>query len=109
MIGLALLASASLYAQKSEPQKPEKTGNEWKMPGDVVQRSHYFADSLKKLFNLDNETTKKLFDAYMANTKSVDEIGVMESDEKERKEKLKAILSPEQFEKYLKDDAKQRR
>ena len=105
----------SSKAQQNEPEKPKKTGNEWKMPGDVVQRSHHFADSLKKSLGLDEETTKKVFDAYMAKTKPVDEITVMTTNEKERKEKLKAnhmefneklktILSSEQFTKYMKAD-----
>jgi len=117
MITVALLSAASLHAQNSEPQKPVKTGNEWKMPGDVVQRSHHFADSLRKKFDLDDETTRKLFDAYLSNTKPVDEIIIMTSDEKERKgklkanhaefnEKLKSILSPDKYKQYLKDDTK---
>ncbi|MBS1915720.1 MAG: hypothetical protein JST87_05545 [Bacteroidetes bacterium] len=107
----------SLKAQQTEPQKPVKTGNEWKMPRDVVQRSHHFADSLKRILNLDEGTTKKVFDIYMANTKPVDEITITTTDEKARKEKLKAnheafneklktILSTEQFQKYIKVDKK---
>ncbi|MBS1598807.1 MAG: hypothetical protein JST75_11340 [Bacteroidetes bacterium] len=112
-------AFVSLKAQQAEPQKPEKTGDEWKMPRDVVQRSHHFADSLKKSLDLDETTTKKIFDAYMANTKPVDEINISTPDEKTRKEKLKAnheafneklksILSVGQFQKYLKSDMKRK-
>lgn len=37
-----LFSAAMLNAQTEKPQKPVKTGNEWKMPGDVVQRSRTF-------------------------------------------------------------------
>ena len=117
LVAFALTGAAiSLQAQPAEPQKPVKTGNEWKMPGDVVQRSHHFADSLKKNIGLDQETTKKVFEAYLANTKPIDEITVTTTNENDRKEKLKAnhesfnetlknILTPDQFQKYLKADA----
>jgi hypothetical protein len=107
--------TTTLQAQQTEPQKPVKTGNEWKMPGDVVQRSQHFADSLKKKFALDDATTKKVFEAYLVYTKPVDEISVTATSEKDRKEKLKAnheafndklkgIMTAEQFQKYMKAD-----
>ena len=119
ILGAALLlfAIASTKAQETERQKPVKTGNEWKMPADALQRSRHFADSLKQNLALDEVTTKKVFDAYLANTKPVDEITITTPDEKARKEKLQAnheafneklkgILSAEQFQKYLKADAR---
>lgn len=120
IIGVALLScTLASKAQQTDRQKPVKTGNEWKMPADVVQQSHHFADSLKKNLALDEATTKKVFDTYLANTKPVDEITIATPDEKARKEKLKAnheafneklksILSAEQFQKYLKADARNR-
>jgi len=62
--------NARLFAQSTEPLKPVKTGDEWKMPTDVFKRSQTFADSLKKELGLDAAKTKKVYDAYLANIKS---------------------------------------
>jgi hypothetical protein len=107
--------SAHSFAQATEPLKPVKTGDEWKMPADVFKRSQTFADSLKKELALDATTTKKVYDAYLANTKPTDEILILPISDNEKKEKLKTnhesfnmtlkgILSQEQFQKYLKLD-----
>ncbi|HXB09462.1 MAG TPA: hypothetical protein VNW04_20190, partial [Puia sp.] len=119
LFAAALLFSsiiAQAQAQQPQPQKPVKTGDEWKMPGDVLQRSRHFADSLKKNLNLDAATTQQIFQAYMNNTKPVDEINITTTDPTARKEKVKAnhaafneklksILSPAQYQKYLQADA----
>jgi len=108
------LSSMKLFAQTIDSaSKPVKTGNEWRMPGDAVKRSQDFADMLKKNIGLDDETTKKIFQARLANTKPLDEIQVLPLSEKEKSDRLKAnkaafdetikgILSPEQFDRYLK-------
>ena len=107
-----LLFSSYAIAQTAEPEKPVKTGDEWKMPSDVFKRSQSFADSLKKMLGLDAAATKKVYDAYLANTKPIDEIRVLPISDDEKKERLKAnhedfnatlkgILSAEQYRKYL--------
>jgi hypothetical protein len=108
---LILLAAftGNLFAQGS---KPVKTGNEWRMPADAITRSAHFTDTLTKTFALDAATRKKLFDAYLANTKAVDEIPVLPISEEEKKARLKAnkaafdetikgILTPAQFSGYV--------
>ncbi len=118
LIGVMLLAiiSSRLSAQTTEPQKPVKTGNEWKMPSDVFKRSKGFADNLQKKLGLDSVQTKKVYDTYLANTKPLDEISIQPISETEKKaeikankaafkEKLKEILTPAQYSKYLQLDA----
>jgi hypothetical protein len=114
---LALLLCNCASAQSSLPAgKPVKTGNEWKMPGDAMTRAKKFTETLKTNFNLDDATSQKVFQAYLANTKSVDEIPMLPISEEEKKnrlkanraafdDKLKGILSNEQFEKYQKLEA----
>lgn len=114
VVAITLIVSmASLHAQQPEPGKPVKTGNEWRMPASALQRSHQFADSLKKNLGLDDATAKKLFDIYLSNTKSVDEISIGAKDEKQRKdllkanqnafnEKMQSALSPGQYRQYMK-------
>jgi hypothetical protein len=108
---LSIAAFASTISFCQQPEKPVKTGNEWKMPADVFKRSAAYADGLKATLHLDSSQTKKVYDAYLANTKSVDEISVI-PDEEEKKarmkanqasfnETLKGILSPSQFQTYL--------
>ena len=111
LLSLLIAAFASTIAFSQQPTKPVKTGNEWKMPADVFKRSATYADGLKATLHLDSLQTKKVYDAYLANIKSVDEISVI-PDEEEKKAKMKAnqasfneilkgILSPAQFQKYL--------
>jgi hypothetical protein len=109
-----MIASNWVFAQATLPAgKPVKTGNEWKMPGDALTRSKKFSDDLKANLGLDDATSQKVFQAYLGNTKSVDEIPMLpiSNDEKTSRlkanklafdETLKSILMPEQFEKYLK-------
>lgn len=110
-ISAALIIFLATASTAQQPVKPVKTGNEWKMPADVLQRSAAFANDLKTKLSLDSTQTAKVYNAYMANTKSVDEISVL-PDEEEKKAKLKenkaafndilkGILTPVQFHKYL--------
>ena len=118
VVGIMLLtiSSIQLSAQTTKPQKPVKTGNEWKMPSDVFQRSKAFADNLQKKLGLDSGQTKKDYDVYLANTKPLDEISVQPISEKEKEvelkanktafnEKLKEIFTAAQYSKYLKLEA----
>ena len=115
LIGMMLFTvmGIQLSAQTTTPQKPVKTGNEWKMPSDVFKRSKDFAGNLQKKLALDSVQTKKVYDAYLANTKPLDEISVLPISEKEKEaelkankaafnEKLKGIFTATQYSKYLK-------
>jgi hypothetical protein len=116
-VGMILLTIAigQLQAQSTQNEKPVKTGDEWKMPSDVLKRSREFAGKLQKKLGLDDAQTKKVYDAYLANTKPLDEISVQPIPEKEKtakinankaafNETLKGILTPAQYERYLKMD-----
>jgi hypothetical protein len=103
------------HAQTDEATKPVKTGNEWQMPKDVLTRAKSFTDGLRKSLGLDDATSKKVFDIYLSNSKAIDEIRMGPGSEREKKEaltenqqeldqKLKGVLSPEQFEKYRRDE-----
>lgn len=117
-IGIMLFAvtSIQLSAQTTNPQKPVKTGNEWKMPSDVFKRSKAFSDNLQKELGLDSVQSKKVYDAYLANTKPLDEISVLPISEKEKEaeikankaafnETLKGIFTTAQYNKYVKIEA----
>ncbi len=102
------------YSQAS-PEK--KTGNEWHAAGDAIPRSKEFADNLTKSLALDETTSKKVFQTYLANTKSVDEIKFGDGSDAAKKEalkinadafseKMKQLLSPEQFTKYVRSTTK---
>ncbi len=109
---IALLAAAPASAQTTLPAgKPVKTGNEWHMPADAHTRAQEFTDKLKRKIRLDSATAKKVYDACMANTKSVDEISMLPLDADEKKARLKAnkqafdlvlksLLSKDQFKAY---------
>lgn len=114
-LGMILFAvtSIQLFAQTTKPQKPVKTGNEWKMPSDVFKRSKTFANDLQNKLGLDSIQTKKVYAVYLANTKPLDEIEVLPITAKEREAELKAnkaafnetlkkILTVDQYSKYLK-------
>lgn len=113
---LFTVTSTQLSAQTTNPQKPVKTGNEWKMPSDVFKRSKAFADNLQKELGLDSVQSKKVYDAYLANTKPLDEISVLPISEKEKEaeikankaafnETLKGIFTTSQYNKYVKIEA----
>ena len=110
---LVVLTTSQASAQTAGPQTPVKTGNEWKMPSDVLKRSKTFADSLQKMLGLDSVQTKKVYSVYLENTKPLDEISVQPISEKEKaakllanklafNEKLKTIFTAAQYSKYLK-------
>jgi hypothetical protein len=84
-----LFSAAMLNAQTDKPQKPVNTGNEWKMPGDVVQRSRAFATKCEKKLGLDSMQTRKVFEAYMSNTKPLDEIAVAPVSDKQKEQMVK--------------------
>jgi hypothetical protein len=117
MAAAMLFACSKASAQSSLPAgKPTKTGDEWKMPGDAMTRAKKFTETLKTSLNLDDATSQKIFQAYLANTKSVDEIPMLPVSDEEKKAKLKAnrvafddklkgILSDDQFAKYQKLEA----
>lgn len=101
-------------AQTTDSTAPVKVGNEWQMPKDVLIRSKNFSQDLKRSAGLDDSTTQKAFNLYLANTKSVDEIRLGQGSVKEKKDALAAngsafdqqiknILTAEQFEKYQRD------
>ena len=101
-------------AQTTDSTIPVKVGNEWQMPKDVLIRSKNFSEDLKRSAGLDDTTTKKAFNLYLANTKSVDEIRLGSGSAKEKKDalaangmafdqNLKTILTAEQFERYQRD------
>lgn len=93
LLGLAIGAGLTiqLHAQaKDSASLPVKSGNEWQMPKDVLVRSRNFSNHCQKLLSLDSVTTQKLFQLYLGNTKSVDEIRVGNATEKEKKAALAA-------------------
>jgi len=114
-IGMCIFIAGSAIAQDKAPEKPVKTGNEWKMPGDVFKRSKDYSSNLQKSLGLDSIQTRKVYEAYLANTKPLDEISIQKKSQKEKdillkankaafNEKLKGIFSSAQYDKYLKMD-----
>ncbi len=113
---LLVLTSLNALAQTDDQTtQPVKTGNEWQMPKDVLQRASTFSDSMQKSLSLSDTATKKVFNAYLGNTKSVDEIRLGQGSESEKKaaltanraafdQILKGILTPAQFETYTKEE-----
>jgi len=116
-LALSFFIGNCVFAQSSLPTgKPVKTGNEWKMPGDAMTRAKKFTETLETNLGLDDAISQKIFQAYLGNTKSVDEIPMLPISDDEKKAKLKAnraafddtlkgILSAEQFAKYQKMEA----
>ncbi len=114
LLSVLILVSLYISAQTREPDtKPKKSGNEWHSVNDAIPRAQEFTNRLKKELGLNDSTSKKVYDAYLANTKSLDEIkmGVAEEPEKLEQlkinkeafnETLKKILTGSQFDKYLK-------
>ena len=110
---LLALTSLRAFAQTDDRATlPVKTGNEWQMPRDVLQRAKTFSDSLQKCLSLSDTATKKVFNAYLGNTKPVDEIRMGQGSESEKKaalaanqqafdQILKGILTPTQFDAYI--------
>lgn len=110
---LALTSLKVLAQTDNQAAKPVKSGDEWQMPKDVLLRAKNFSEGLQKSLGLDEANTKKVFNAYLGNTKSADEIRMGQASEREKKEALaanqaefdqtlKSILSPVQFDNYIK-------
>jgi hypothetical protein len=113
-VAVLVLAGMHVFAQAGEPATPVKKGNEWQMPKDVLVRSKKFSEGLQQSLGLDSLTTRKVFDLYLGNTKTVDEIRVGTGSEKQKKdalavnqlefdEKVKSVLSPAQSAAYVKE------
>jgi hypothetical protein len=113
---LLLLLLVSLYssAQTVIPEvKDKKTGNEWHSISDAIPRAQEFTNRLKNVLQLNEGVSKKVYDAYIANSKSLDEIKMGPADDTDKLEQLKnnrevfndtlkKILTSDQFNKYLK-------
>lgn len=113
-VALLLLAAMHVFAQSGEPATPVRKGDEWQMPKDVLIRSKKFSEALQASLGLDSLTTRKVFDLYMGNTKTMDEIRVKAGSDKQKKdalalnqlefdEKVKSVLSPAQSTAYMKE------
>jgi hypothetical protein len=113
MIVLLLVCNRG-FAQSADSSTPVKAGNEWQMPKDVLVRAKNFSQDLKKSAALDDATTQKAFNLFLANTKPVDEIRMGQGSAKEKKDalaannaafdqRLKDILSVDQFQRYQQD------
>jgi hypothetical protein len=113
LIALLLVCNRG-FAQSADSSTPVKAGNEWQMPRDVLVRAKNFSQDLKKSAGLDDATTQKAFNLYLANTKPVDEIRMGQGSAKEQKDALAAnsaafdqhlkdMLSADQFQRYRQD------
>jgi hypothetical protein len=113
LIMLALISMKATAQTGDQATKPVKIGDEWQMPKDVLLRAKNFSESLQKSLGLDDAVTKKVFNAYLGNTKPVDEIRMGQGSESEKKaalvanqaefdQTLKSILSPGGFAQYIK-------
>jgi hypothetical protein len=110
---LAFTGIRALAQTDEQGTKPVQKGNEWQMPKDVLVRSSHFSEYWKKALGLDDSTTKKIFNAYLGNTKAVDEIRMGTGTEQDKKNALaanqeqfdrtlKGIFTPSQFDAYMK-------
>jgi hypothetical protein len=108
-----IFISTCSSAQTAAKTKSTKTGNEWHAAGDAIPRSKEFADHLSVALGLDAATTKKVREAYLVNTKSVDETKLSSRSDPEKATALKSnkdafdevmknILTLDQFNRYLK-------
>jgi hypothetical protein len=85
-----LLVCLNSFAQSTDSSTPVKVGNEWQMPKDVLVRAKNFSQDLKKSAGLDDATTQKAFNLYLANTKPIDEIRMGQGSLREKKDALAA-------------------
>lgn len=100
---------------------PVKTGDEWRMPQQAVQKAKEYSTSLRKALQLNDDQAKKIFQLCLANTKPFDEIRLNPTLDAKAKaqalkankdilaEKIKEILTPEQKAKFLKQADQQER
>ena len=114
LISVMVLAMATIKANAqsaADRQMPEKKGDEWQMPKDILLRSRDFSQKVKKSLGLDSAATKKVFDLYLGNTKTVDEIRIgagsaeyknaLAANQREFDQKIKDVLTAKQFEVYM--------
>jgi len=114
-LALGIGIPSLVHAQKKDNAPlPVKSGNEWQMPRDVLVRARNFSNHCQTLLSLDSATTQKLFQLYLGNTKSVDEIRVGNASEKEKKaaldanrqqfdQKVRPFLTPGQWDGYVRE------
>jgi hypothetical protein len=112
---VAVAATISVHAQTTaERQMPVKKGDEWQMPKDVLLRSRALSQHLKKTLGLDSATTLKVFDLYLGNRKSVDEIAVgtgtpedkknaLAANQSEFDQKIKELVTAKQYDLYMRE------
>jgi hypothetical protein len=100
LVALPLVCNRG-FAQSADSSTPVKAGTEWQMPRDVLVRAKNFSQDLKKSAGLDDATTQKAFNLYLANTKPVDEIRMGQGSAKEKKDALAANSAA--FDQHLKD------
>lgn len=117
LISLVVLGIATIKAHAqtgAERPLPEKKGDEWQMPKDILLRSQAFSQKVKKSLGLDSAATKKVFDLYLGNTKTVDEIRIGSGSEADKKDallanqrdfdqRMKELVSAKQFELYMQE------
>ena len=117
LISVMVLGIATIKANAqsaAERQLPEKKGDEWQMPKDILLRSRDFSQKVKKSLGLDSAATKKVFDLYLGNTKTVDEIRIgtgsaedkkdaLAANQREFDQKIKEVVTAKQFEVYMEE------
>lgn len=117
LISLMVLGIATIKANAqsaAERQLPKKKGDEWQMPKDILLRSSDFSQKAKKSLGLDSAATKKVFDLYLGNTKTVDEIRIgagsaedkkdaLATNQREFDQKIKEVVTAKQFEMYMEE------
>ena len=114
LVSLVVLGiAATVHAQSAaEGPLPEKKGDEWQMPKDILLRSRFFSQKVKKSLGLDSAATRKVFDLYLGNTKTVDEIRVGSGSAEDKKaalaanqhdfdQKIKEMVTAKQFDVYM--------
>ena len=109
------IATVKAHAQSgTERQLPAKKGDEWQMPKEILLRSRDFSQKVKKSLGLDSAATKKVFDLYLSNTKTVDEIRIgagfaedkkdaLAANQREFDQKIEELVTVKQYEKYLEE------
>jgi periplasmic protein CpxP/Spy len=122
LLGLLIVTSinVSTYAQSTSPaHAPTAAEKVMPMPppprpmADAATRTQKFTDRMTKTLGLDEATSKKVFDAFLARTKKVDEIqasglggreknDAMKANKDAFEETLKGILPVGAYDKYTK-------
>jgi putative ABC transport system permease protein len=101
---------------KDSSTLPAKTGDEWRMPDQAVRKARNFSTTLQQNLRLNDEQTRKIFGIYLANTKPVDEIRLnptlnekaktqaLKANSNALNEKIRGVLTPDQFDRFLRQD-----